>query len=213
MLCKFQKNLMKTVTVLWLFLLGSFFAVAQVNSQPSGQEKRVSTTNPNDQLLVAPVNPVKIDPAKEADIRQLLNVMGAGAVGVQAMDNMEKNIRPLMANSLPPGEYRDKLVDLFFIKFHSKRNPKMLTDIAVPVYAKYYSDDEIKGLIKFYSTPLGQKLVTVLPSLTSELYKAGGDLGEDLGRQSMLEVLAEHPDLAKAMEQAGKAARAQAPPK
>jgi hypothetical protein len=34
----------------------------------------------------------------------------------------------------------------------------------------------------------------------------GGKWGEELGRQSMIEVLAEHPELAKEMEDASKAA-------
>jgi hypothetical protein len=45
----------------------------------------------------------------------------------------------------------------------------------------------------------------VLPKLSSELRDAGRKWGQDLGRQSMAEVLAEHPDLAMEMEEARKA--------
>jgi hypothetical protein len=44
-----------------------------------------------------------------------------------------------------------------------------------------------------------------MPKLTAQLQQAGRKWGEDLGRQSMLEVMAEHPDLAQAMEDAQKA--------
>ena len=184
---------MKTLIIIGLFLLASLSAVAQSKAQP----QRVSAAS-------IPAQATKIDPAKEADIRQLLTLMGTGSLAGQTMDNMEKSIRPLMTKALPPGDYRDKLVELFFVKFHSKRDSKALTDMAVPVYDKYYSDEEIKGLIQFYGTPLGQKMLTVLPKMMGELQKAGGEWGEDLGRQCMLEVLAEHPDLAKALDQAKK---------
>ncbi len=150
-----------------------------------------------------------MDPAKEADIRQLMDVTGGKAMVQQVMDEMEKNIKPLLANSLPPGDYRDKLIDKFFEKFHSKANVQQLLDMAVPIYDKYLSDEEIKGLINFYKTPLGQKTLSVLPKLMVEMQTQSMNWGQNLGRQSMQEVLAEHPDLAKALEDAAKGPRTQ----
>jgi hypothetical protein len=60
-------------------------------------------------------------------------------------------------------------------------------------------------LIQIYQTPLGQKLITVMPKILAESQVAGEKWGEQLGRQSMLDVLAEHPELEKAMEEAKKA--------
>jgi hypothetical protein len=177
-----------------VLLLSSVCAFAQ--TQPSAKPKPAPVTTPA---------PVKIDPQKEADIRHLMEVTGASSLATQVMGNMEKNIRPLMTNALPPGDYREQLVELFFQKYHQKRDPNRVIDMAVPVYDKYYSDDEIKGLIQFYSTPLGKKALTVMPQLMGELQNAGSEYGKDLGRQCMLEVLAEHPEMAKALEQAGKA--------
>jgi hypothetical protein len=181
--------------VLVLLLAGSSLYVAAQNSARPTQPSPVSTAS------AAP----KIDPQKEADIRHLLDTTGASNLAVQVMGNMEKNIRPLMTNALPPGEYREQLVELFFQKYHQKRDPNKIIDMAVPAYDKYFSDDEIKGLIQFYSTPVGKKALTVMPQLMGELQNAGSNYGQELGRQCMLEVLAEHPDVAKALEQAAKA--------
>jgi hypothetical protein len=41
--------------------------------------------------------------------------------------------------------------------------------------------------------------------MTAELMNVGQQWGEDLGRTSMLEVFAEHPELEKALEEARKA--------
>jgi len=146
-----------------------------------------------------------IDPAKEADIRHLLDVTGARSLAVQTMANMENTIKPMMTNALPPGEYRATLIDRFFTEFQAKVDTQHLVDLEVPIYDKYLSDDDIKGLIQFYQTPLGQKTLTVLPKLLTECQEAGRKWGSDVGRQSMLEVLAEHPELEKAMENAQKA--------
>jgi len=150
----------------------------------------------------------KIDPAKEADIRRLLDLVGTKALVVQTMDSMSKSIKPLLTNSLPPGEYREKLVDLFFAKFSAKADVEHLLDLAVPVYDKNFSHQEIRGLIEFYQTPLGQKAIATLPKVTSEMQEQGRKWGEDLGRQCMVEVLSEHPELADALNNAQSNAQA-----
>jgi hypothetical protein len=149
----------------------------------------------------------QIKQTKEADIRRLLQITGAGSLATQSMDQMEKTIRPMVTNALPPGDYREKLVDLFFEKFRSKRQPDELADLVIPIYEKYYSDEDIKGLIQLYQTPLGKKMLSTLPLVMTESQAAGTKWGEQIGRQSMMEVLAEHPDLQKAMEDARKSAQ------
>lgn len=146
--------------------------------------------------------------AKEADIRQLLELTHAGALATQTMQTMEANIRPLMTNAFPAGDYREKLIGLFFEKFHSKLDAQQMVDLAVPVYDKYYSDDEIKQLIQLYGTPLGQKMLATMPKLLADLQAAGEKHGEEVGRQCMMEVLNEHPEMAKALENAQKTAQA-----
>jgi len=86
---------------------------------------------------------------------------------------------------------------------------QQLLDLAVPIYDKYYSDDEIKQLIHLYETPMGQKMLKVMPKVLGELQAAGEKWGEGMGRQSMTEVLAEHPELEKALQAAQKTARTQ----
>jgi uncharacterized protein len=149
----------------------------------------------------------KIDPAKEADIRRLLDLTGASKIVKETMETMTNGIRPVLANSLPPGEYREKLIDLFFAKFHAKADIAQLIELAIPAYDRSFSHEEIKGLIKFYETPLGQKSLSAMPQLMSELSDAGRKWGEKLGRDSMQEVLTEHPEMQEALEAAGKAAQ------
>jgi hypothetical protein len=146
---------------------------------------------------------------KQEDIRRLLALTGAANLATQFMDTMEKDVRPLVTNALPPGEYRDQLVQLFFDKFHSKLDSGQLIDLVVPIYDKYYSDDEVKQLIQLYQTPIGQKMLAVLPKITKESQEAGENWGQALGRECMQEVLAEHPDLKAQLIEAGKRSQMQ----
>jgi uncharacterized protein len=186
-------------------LLFSCFLSAQ--SQTTSQAQPAGQGQQNVPPPVLSDAPLKIDPAKEADIRRLFELTGGKALATQVMDEMGKNLKPLLTNSLPPGQYREKLVDLFFVKFQSKIDMQQLLDLAVPIYDKHLSHPEVRGLIEFYQTPLGQKTLKVLPAMLSELQEAGRKWGSDLGRDSMKEVLAEHPDLAKDLEDAAKTAQ------
>ena len=195
---------MKTHSVIVCFLLmGSL--LAQTKS-PSSEVPAKPQAAPESTAASAQI---KIDPAKEADIRRLLDLTKFALLATQIMEGMEGSIKPLMMSSFPPGEYRERLIDLFFAKFHSKISADQLLGLAVPIYEQYYTHDEIKGLIQFYETPLGQKLTSVQAQISGELQAAGRKWGEGLGRDSMLEVLAEHPELATALEAAKKGAQPQ----
>jgi hypothetical protein len=184
--------------------LGSTGGNAQSTSGNGGKTPNAPASSTKTSALSA----VKIDPAKEADIRRLLDLVGTKAFVVQTMDSMSKSIKPLLTNSLPPGEYREKLVDLFFAKFSAKADVEHLLDLAVPVYDKNFSHQEIRSLIEFYQTPLGQKAIATLPKVTAEMQEQGRKWGEDLGRQCMVEVLSEHPELADALNNAQSNAQA-----
>jgi len=194
----------RSTSVLALLILSSLNVQSQSQSpQPSVNEQ----ANPQ-QATPSPVSgdgkEAKIDPAKEANIRQLLEVTKSRELAIQVMLESETRVKNSFSNSLPPGEYREKLVSLFFTRLNSKIDSQHLTDLIVPIYDKYLTEDEIKGLIQFYESPLGQKAVSVLPKVVAESQQAGQMWGRELGRQTMLEVLAEHPDLEEALKAAGK---------
>lgn len=133
-----------------------------------------------------------------------MEVTGAAGLAMQLMRAFETDLRPVIENSLPPGEYRSKLVDLYLAKFRSKANDESFVNLVIPIYEKYFSDEEIKQLTAFYETPVGKKAVAELPKVVAESQQAGKQWGETLGQASMDEVLAEHPDLKKALEDAQK---------
>ena len=161
--------------------------------------------NPPVQAAVRGSAVTAIAPAKEADIRRLQELRGDKALIAQAMDQMSKDIKPLMTKALPAGQYREKLVDLFFVKFQSIDGAQEILNMAVPLYDKHFSAEEVKSLLQFYQSPVGQKLAAETPALAGELSALAQKWGEDQGRKCMLQVLADNPDLAKDLEAATEA--------
>jgi uncharacterized protein len=147
----------------------------------------------------------KIEAQKEALIRKLFEIQGTRKAMQEVVAGISANMKPTLAGSLPPGDYRDKLIDLFFERFQSRLRVDDLIEVCVPVYDKYFSKEDLAGLVEFYQTPLGQKMNLVLPKVLIETQSAAAGIGEQLGRRSMMEVLAEHPDLAKSLEDASAA--------
>jgi hypothetical protein len=191
------------------FLLCSaapFAAASQSAPVLMGQQKPVQAAPAHtaDQAAVTK-STAGIDPAKEAAIRRLFEIQGINKSFQQIVTTMISNMRPMMNSSLPPGEYREKLLDLFSERFQSKLRVEQFVNLTIPIYDKYFTQDEIEGLTKFYQTALGKKVITVLPQVLVESQTESMKLGEKYGREAMAEVLEEHPDLKKGLEEAATA--------
>ena len=57
----------------------------------------------------------------------------------------------------------------------------------VPIYQRHFSAADIQGLLKFYRSPLGKKVITEMPATMSE----GMQLGQDWGRERAQAMLAD----------------------
>ena len=66
---------------------------------------------------------------------------------------------------------------------------KKLAKMMYPIYAKHFTVDDLKQLIEFNDTPLGRKIIKVMPLITQEGLQAGQTLGQSLAPkiQSRLE--------------------------
>jgi hypothetical protein len=181
-------------------------AVATQQTAAASSQAPAAQTAPSAQTAAPAAKPATaIDPAKDAAIRKLFEVMGTKEAMRQVIANMSTTVKPLLESSLPAGEYRTQLIDLFFQRLQVKLRVDDLLEIAIPIYDKHFSLDDIEGLTKFYETPLGKKATSVLPQVLLEAQTAAKKLGEQMGRESMIEVLEEHPDLKKSLEDAGAA--------
>lgn len=117
----------------------------------------------------------------QQDIRRLMDVTGAGNLGVQMMNQMLVPIKQSMPD----------VPDEFWTRVMAKVDANELTDMVVPIYAEYFTHEEIKQLLAFYDTPLGQKVIATLPAIMQESMAAGQKWGEQLGQQIHDELKAE----------------------
>jgi uncharacterized protein len=63
------------------------------------------------------------------------------------------------------------------------------------LYDKYFTIDEIKGLIEFYKSPVGQKAIQVLPALTQEAMSRGMEQGRSVGPRAAGRFVTEFPEM------------------
>jgi len=63
----------------------------------------------------------------------------------------------------------------------------------VGIYDKHFSDEEIKGLLEFYGSPLGQKVAAELPGINREVQLATRTASSQAARQAWQDLRAQYP--------------------
>ncbi len=114
-----------------------------------------------------------VDPQKEKSIRRLMEITGSAKVGVQVGQQIIASLR----------QSQPSVPEEFWEGMSKKFNADALVDLIVPIYAKYYTQEDVDGLIAFYQTPLGQKVVSTLPQISQESVQAGQVWGQHIAEQ------------------------------
>ena len=70
-----------------------------------------------------------------------------------------------------------------------------VTDQLVVIYDKHYTDDEIKGLLQFYGSPLGQKVAAEMPKINRETQAAIRTVSGKAAREAFTEVKMQNPEI------------------
>jgi hypothetical protein len=124
----------------------------------------------------------RIDPAKEADIRSLMDMVGARAMVRDAAAQNAKEIRENLIATLPANDRGQQFVDAFVADYQKRFNPEDVTGQLVGIYDRHFTDDELKGLMEFYGSPLGRKFAVEMPKITSEMQAANHAVGTRVAR-------------------------------
>jgi hypothetical protein len=74
------------------------------------------------------------------------------------------------------------------------------------IYDKHFTDDEIKGLVDFYSSPLGQKFAAESPKINKEIQAVQASATNSATRESLLTLKSQNGD-ADASSVAGSGAK------
>ena len=135
-----------------------------------------------------------MDPAKEADIRKLMDLTGANSLGEQLMAAGMEQFRASVLDSQPDNPRAKQFVDAFVAGFQKHFDATALTQTEIPIYDKYLTAEDLKGLLEYYSSPLGKRMLKVLPEIAQESQAAGFSLGQQAAQQTMEDLKAEFPE-------------------
>jgi uncharacterized protein len=152
----------------------------------------------------------KVDPAKEAAIRRLLDVTDTSKIGDHLSGAISMQVRSAMSRTLEDARLQKFMVD-FDQKFHARLPSGQVTDRLVPIYAQHFSKEDIQGLVQFYESPLGQRVVKTLPEVVQESQNAGMKLEQEAAMAILQEMANDYPELKSMLGDQPHPAPAQAP--
>jgi uncharacterized protein len=164
-----------------------------VPAQPAQPPTQPQKTAPA--TTTAPSAPeVKLDPAKDAAIRHLMEITQTSKMGDTIDVYVTSQVRQVLSQAIPPDRLA-KLMDGFAQKLPVAAPPNAVTDAAVLIYARSFSMEDIQGITQFYETPLGQRVVKALPQVARESQELGVQM-QQKGAMSVLQDLSsEYPEL------------------
>ena len=112
------------------------------------------------------------DPTLESDILKLLDYTGAANLGSQLATLMIRAI--IQQSKLPQGAAADIVSEVVRSTVASHvSGPNGLVARLVPVYAKYFTHEEIRMLLVFYGSDIGRKSVKVMPMVLQDGSQVG----------------------------------------
>lgn len=174
---------MKAVFALIAIYVATFIIATQGASQ-----NPVQASAPSDNIVASSKS---IDPAKAADLRTLLEFTGAKeqlkAVAIDSAAQYREKLRasapePLNISSSTDRQVLIKAAESTFQKnFDQQRALQQITGI----FDKHFSEDEIRGLLDFFSSPLGQKFAAESPKIAREISAVQSAAAANAARESL----------------------------
>jgi hypothetical protein len=137
----------------------------------------------------------KPDPAKEAAIRHLMDITQTSKLGDNITNAITSQVRQVMGRSIQQPAELQKFMDAFSQKFIAAAPPGAVTDAEIPVYSHYFSMEDIQGLVKFYESPLGQRVVKTLPQVAQQTQQAGVQLDQKAALDVLRSMSTDYPEL------------------
>lgn len=184
---------MKAVLALVIIYVGTFFLVIQGASQNAVQAAPQSAASMQNSAASIQANS-SIDPVKEADIRSLMELVGARDLVQDGENTAIEQSREKLLATVPNNEKGQAFVNAFAASYQKKFDVDQVTNQLVVLYDKHFTDDEIKGLLQFYGSPLGQKVASEMPKIGRETQAAVRAASAKAAKESLAEVKQQNPE-------------------
>jgi len=112
--------------------------------------------------------------AAAASARKLLAASGATRLMLGNLESMIASQR--QSSPQIPAAFWDAFLA------HARRDTTQLIDMLVPIYASHLTQSELEELVRFYTSPIGQRLTAAQPTIFKESMAAGETWGEQIAR-------------------------------
>ncbi len=116
--------------------------------------------------------------SKEKKIYEYLEVTGASKMSVQITQQMILSFKDSYSN----------VEEKFWDEFLKEIDVDGMTKIIVPIYDKYFTEEDIDQLIIFYKTPLGQKMLELHPKISLDAMEAGKIWGQEIAEKILFDL-------------------------
>lgn len=136
----------------------------------------------------------KVDPAKEAAIRHLMDITETAKLGDNIATYLTGQIRDGVSHTIAP-ENLSKFMDTFSQRFTATSPGAAVTDAMVPIYANAFSMEDIQSLIQFYESPLGQRMVKALPEVVQKSQATGVEIEQTSALKILRGMSDDYPEL------------------
>lgn len=159
---------MKAVLALVVIYIGAFLLAIQ-GTTPISVEAAAQSPSAKQGVLAQSIT---IDPAKDSDIRALLELVGARDQVQESVNLSAEQYREKLLATVPTGDKGQAFVNTVITDYEKRFDVDQVTEQLVSIYDRHYSEDEIKGLLQFYGSPLGQKVAAEGPKISREVQEA-----------------------------------------
>ena len=181
---------MKALLALIFIYVGTFFLVIQGSPQnPVEAARQASSSAPGAASSQLNSN---IDPMKEADIRSLMELVGARDTIEEGANSAMEQAREKVFSTVRTNDKGRAFLNAFATSYRKKFKADQVADELVGIYDKHFTSDEIKGLLQFYGSPLGQKVATEMPKIARETQATVRASGGKAAREALAEAKQEN---------------------
>jgi hypothetical protein len=184
---------MKAVLALIIIYVGTFFVAIHSASQNEAQASPQSPATPQENSGQNPAKP--IDLAKDADIRSLLELVGARDQVQDGLNNAAEQYRQNLLETVPNNDKGQAFVNAFVAGYQKNFDPNQVTDQLVAIYDKHFTEDEIKALLQFYGSPLGQRVASEMPKISREVQAASRFASNRAAKEALQALRLQNPDI------------------
>jgi hypothetical protein len=181
-----------------LFVAGSTMAQATSQSAPPPHQPGVpaqpSELKPLPAAGVPAATAEKIDPEKEKVIRHFMEITGSSKMGENMTELMTSQVKSAVSRSMS-GDRLQKFLDDFNQKVSAKSPATEVDSEEIPIYAQHFSLEDLQGMIQFYESPLGQRVMKALPQVLQETQQKGQAIERTAAITTLREMSGDYPEV------------------